>query len=66
MDKKLLELEIDNACLKAENEALRRVIERLKARLYDVEHEDVELEVKQAMYDALFDTAVLFGQGARV
>ena len=66
MDKKLLELEIDNACLKAENEALRRVVERLKARLYDAEHEDVELEVKQAMYDALFDNAVLFGQGARV
>lgn len=66
MEKKLFELEIDNACLKAENEALRRVVERLKARLYDVEHEDLELEVKQAVFDVLFDNAVLFGQGARV
>lgn len=55
MDKKLLELEIDNVCLKAENEALRRVVERLKARLYDIEHEDVELEVDKAVFKALFE-----------
>lgn len=54
MDKKLFELEIDNACLRAENEALRRTVERLKARLYDEEHEDVELEFDKAVFNALF------------